>query len=172
MEVEHRIRRSRNNNRKREQNNNYEPVKKKPKKAHELRELALQEIATLNNEICDLEEEIFQKESECAGEYTLDTLRGIASELLENGEPSSLEETDRSEIEKEIDSLNNRVTSLESFTGIRFVENNVSVLSKTDSRTMLLRRISGTCLRIPFKVEFEVEEDEHRGSTTTSEREG
>ena len=172
MEVEHRIRRSRNNNRKRDQDNNNEPVKKKAKKTCELRELALQEIATLNNEICDLEEEIFQKESECAGEYTLDTLRGIASELLENGQPSSLEETDRSEIEKEIDVLNNRVTSLESFTGIRVVENNVSVLSKTDSRTMLLRRISGTCLGIPFKVEFEVEENEHRGGTTTSEREG
>ena len=169
MEV---VRRTRNNNRNRDQNNNDEPVKKKPKKVHESRELALQEIATLNDEICDLEEEVFQKESECAGEYTLDTLRGIASELLENGQPSSLEETDRSEIEKEIGLLNDRVTSLQSFTGIRFVENNFSVLSKTDSRTMLLRRISGTCLRIPFKVEFEVEEDENRGSTTTSKRKG
>ena len=35
----------------------------------------------------------------------------------------SFEETDRSEIERKYDLLNNRVTSLGSFTGIRFVEN-------------------------------------------------
>lgn len=162
------LRRSRQN-RNKDQNNNKEPVKKKSKKTHELRELALQEIASLNNEICYLEEEIFQKESSCADEYTLETLQRIGSDLQLDLPCPSQENINKSEIEKDIDALNNRLSSLETFTGIRFVENGVSVLSKTDSRTVLFRRMSGTCQRIPFTVEFEVQEEEHKDINSENE---
>lgn len=165
------LRRSRHN-RNKDQNNNKEPRKKKAKEAHELRELALQEIASLNYEICHLEDEIFQKESSCASEYTLETLRRIESDLLGNLQPCSSEENDQSRIERDADALQNRLASLESFTGIRFVENSVSVLSKMDIRTVWLRRMSGTCHGIPFMVEFEVKEDEHRESPSSFENKG
>ena len=165
------LRRGRHNRHK-VQNNNKEPPKKKAKKANELRELALQEIATLNDEICHLEEEIFQKESTYAGDYNLETLERIESELLDNDQPCSSKENDKSELEKDIEVLNNKFNSLENFTGIRFVENEVSVLSKTGSRTVLLRRMSGTCQRIPFTVEFEVEENEQMESLERSDSKG
>lgn len=164
--------RSSRHNRNKDQNNNKELRKKKAKEVHELRELALQEIASLNYEICHLEDEIFQKESSCASEYTLETLRRIESDLLGNLQPCSSEENDQSRIERDADALQNRLASLESFTGIRFVENSVSVLSKMDSRTVWLRRMSGTCHGIPFTVEFEVKEDEHRESPSSFENKG
>lgn len=153
--------------------NNKETAKKKSKKSAELRELALQEIDNLNNEICHLEEEIFQKESSCADGYALETLQRIRTELLDSGQssdlPCSSKEYDGSELEKEINALNERLSSLETFSGIRFVENSVSVVSKTDSATVLLRRLSGTCQRIPFVVEFEVKEDEQKDGTFSSQ---
>lgn len=162
--------------RKKDSNNNKDPVKKKSKKSTELRELTLKEITRLNNEICHLEEEIFQKESSCADGYSLETLQKIGTELLDNNQssdlPCSSEGNDRSELEKDIDVLNSRRSSLETFTGIRFVENNVRVLSKMDTTTLLLRRMSGTCQRIAFAVEFEVKEDEQMDSTFSSENEG
>ena len=161
------LRRSRHK-RNKDQNNNKEPLEKKSKKTHELRGLTLQEITSLNDEIDHLEDEIFQRESLCASEYTLETLQRVGSDLLENIQPCSSQENDESEVEKDIDTLNNRLSSLEAFTGIRFVENSVSVLSKTDSRTVLLRRMSGSCHRISFTVEFEVQEDEQRKSTLNS----
>lgn len=161
------LRRSRHK-RNKDQNNNEEPLKKKSKKACESRELTIQEIANLNDEIDHLEEEIFQRESLCASEYTLGTLQRISSDLLENIQPCSSQENNKSEVEKDIDTLNNRLSSLEAFTGIRFVENSVLLLSKTDSRTVLLRRMSGSCHRISFTVEFEVQEDEQRKSTISS----
>lgn len=159
--------------RRKDSNNNKETVKKKSKANAELKELTLQEISSLNNEISHLEEEIFQKESSCADGYALETLQRIRFELLESTDlPCSSEENNRSESEKETDVLNNRLSSLETFSGIRFVENSVRMLSKTDKATVLLRRMSGTCQRIPFVVEFEVKEDEPKDSTFTTENQG
>lgn len=161
--------------RRKDVNNNKEPLKKKSKKNAELRELAFQEIASLNNEIYLLEEEIFQKESSCA-HHTLETLQRTETELLDSHRSSDLscssKENDKSEVEKDIDLLNNRLISLETFNGIRFVKNSVTVLSKTGHTTVLLRRMSGTCQRIPFVVEFEVKEVEQKDSTFSSENEG
>ena len=162
--------------RKKDSNNNKEPVKKKSKKSTELREATLKEIDRLNDEICHLEEEIYQKESSCTNGYSFETLQRIETELLDSSQPSDLpgssQGNGRSELGKYIDVLNSRISSLESFTGIRFVENNATVLSKTDSTTVLLRRISGTCQRIPFAVEFEVQEDEKMDSTFSPKNEG
>ena len=162
--------------RRKDVNNNKEPLKKKSKKNAELRELALQEIASLNNEIYHLEEEIFQKESSCADHHTLETLQRIETELLDSHLSSDLscssKENDKSEVEKDIDLLNSRLIALETLNGIRFVKNSVTVLSKTGHTTVLLRRMSGTCQRIPFAVEFEVKEDEQKDSTFSSENEG
>ena len=163
--------------RKKDSNNNKDPVKKKSKKSAELKELTLKEIDRLNDEICHLEEEIFQKESSCAACYSFETLEEIRTGLLDSNQSSDLpgsssQGNDRGELEKDIDVLNSRISSLESFTGIRFVENNVSVLSKTDSSTVLLRRMSGTCQRISFAVEFEVKEDEKMDGISSPENEG
>ena len=162
--------------RKKDSNNNKDPVKKKSKKSTELRELTLKEIDRLNDEICHLEEEIFQKESSCAAGYSFETLQRIGTELLDSNQSSDLpglsQGNDRNELEKDIDVFNSRISSLESFTGIRFVENIVSVLSKTDSTTVLLRGMSGTCQRISFAVEFEVKEDEKMDNTFSPENEG
>lgn len=161
--------------RRKDSNNNKETVKKKSKKTAELRELTLQEITSLNNEICHLEEEIFQKESSCADEYSLETLQRIRTELQDSDKSSDLpctsKESDRSELEKEIDVLNKRLSSMETFSGIRLMENSVKMISKTEMATVLLRRMSGTCQRIPFVVEFEVKEDE-QDSTFSSENKG
>lgn len=152
---------------------NKETAKKKSKKSAELRELALQEIDSLNNEICHLEEEIFQKESSCADGYALETLQRIRTELLDSGQssdlPCSSKEYDGSELGKEINVLNERLSSMETFSGIRFVDNSVRVVSKTDSTAVLLRRMSGTCQRIPFVVEFEVKEDELKDGKFSSQ---
>ncbi|KAL9951356.1 hypothetical protein ACROYT_G044007 [Oculina patagonica] len=165
--------RSNQHKRRKDSNNNKETVKKKSKTNAELKELALQEISSLNNEIFHLEKEIFQKESSCADGYDLETLQRIRSELLESTDlPCSSEENNSSELEKEIDVLNNRLSSLETFSGIRFVENSVRMLSKTDRGTVLLRRMSGTCQRIPFVVEFEVKEDEQEDSIFTTGNKG
>lgn len=153
------------NKRKREKYISQESVKKKSKEPEELRELALKEIACLNDEICHLEDEIDQTEYTSAGQYTIETLQRVTSDLLRNVQPSSLQENNGNEIEKDIDALQSRLSSLEAFTGIKFVENSISVLSKTQSTSVLLRRLSGTCHVIPFTVEFEVQEDEQRSST-------
>ena len=162
--------------RKKDSNNNKDPVKKKSKKSTELKELTLKEIDRLNDEICHLEEEIFQKESSCAAGYSFETLQRIRTELLDSNRssdlPGSSQGNDRSELEKDIDVLKSRISSLESFAGIRFLENNTSVLSKTDSTTVILRRLSGTCQRISFAVEYEVKEDEKMDSTLSPENEG
>ena len=161
--------------RRKDSNNNKETVKKKSKKNTELRELTLQEITSLNNEICHLEEQIFQKESSCADDYSLETLQRIRTELQDSDQSSDLpctsKESDRSELEKEIVVLNKKLSSLETFSGIRLMENSVKMISKTDMATVLLRRMSGTCQRIPFVVEFEVKEDE-QDSTFSSENKG
>lgn len=157
-------RRNKNNDR----NNSQEPLKKKSKKGNELQELSLREITSLNDEIRHLEEEIFQKESLRACEYSIETLQRISSDLLQNAQSCSSQENNTDKVEKDIDTLNSRLNSLEAFTGIRFVDNSVSVLLKTQSRTVLLRRMSGTCHRIPFTVEFEVQEDEHGKSAISS----
>lgn len=162
--------------RKKDSNNNKNPAKKKSKKSIELKDLTLKEIDRLNGEICHLEEEIFQKEASCAAGYSFETLQRIGTELLDSNRssdlPGSSHGNDRSELEKDIDVLNSRISSLESFAGIRFVENNVSVLSKTNSTTVILRRMSGTCQRISFAVEFEVKEDEKIESAPSPENEG
>ena len=162
--------------RKKDSNNNKDPVKKKSKKSAELKELTLKEIDRLNDEICHLEDEIFQKESSCAAGYSFETLLRIGTELVDSNRssdlPGSSQGNDRSELEKDIDVLNSRISSLESFAGIRFVENNVSVVSKTNSTTVILRRMSGTCQRISFAVEFEVKEDEQMESTLSPENKG
>lgn len=162
--------------RKKDSNNNKELVKKKSKKSTVSKELTLKEIDRLNDEIYHLEEEIFQKESSCTQSYSFETLQRIGTELLDDTQspdlPGSSQGHERSELEKDIDVLNGRISSLESFTGFRFVENNTSVLSKTDSTTVLLREMSGTCQRIPFAVEFEIKEDEKMDSTFGHEHEG
>ena len=130
------------------------------------------EIDRLNDEICHLEEEIFQKESSCAAGYSFETLQRIGTELLDSNQSSDLpgiwQENDRNELERDVDMLNSRISSLESFTGIRFLENK---FSKTDSSTVL-REMSGTCQRISFAVEFEVKEEEKMDSTFSPENEG
>ena len=162
--------------RKKDSNNNKDPVKKKSKKSAELKELTLKEIDRLNDEICHLEDEIFQKESSCAAGYSFETLQRIGTELVDSNRssdfPGSSQGNDRKKKKKDIDELNSRISSLESFAGIRFVENNVSVVSKTNSTTVILRRMSGTCQRISFAVEFEVKEDEQMESTLSPENKG
>ena len=157
------------NKRKKDSNNSKDPINKKSKKSTELRELTCKVIDRLNDEICHLEEEIFQKESLCAADYSFETLHRIGTELLDSNQASDLpglsEGNDRYELGKDIDVLNSRISSLESFTGIRFVEN---MFSKTDSSTVL-RKMSGTCQRISFVVEFEVKEDEKMVSTFSPE---
>ena len=158
--------------RRKDENNNKNPLKKKSKRSTELKELALQEVTSLNNEIRHLEEEIFQRDSLCADTYTLESLEKIETELLTSDLPSSSKEDHRSELEKDIDVLNERLDSLEKLTWIRCAENSSKVLSRTDSSTVLLRRMSGTCQRIPFVVEFEVKEDEKKDSSFKSENKG
>lgn len=166
--------------RKKDSNKNKNPAKKKSKKSIELKDLTLKEIDRLNDEICHLEEEIFQKEASCAAGYSFETLQRIGTELLGNNQwssgpsdlPGSSHGNDRSELEKDIDVLNSRISTLESFAGIRFEENNVNVLSKTNSTTVILRRMSGTCQRVSFAVEFEVKEDEKIESAPSPENEG
>lgn len=154
--------------RNKDRSSNQEPVKKRSKKPQELRELVLKEINSLNDEISRLEEEIDQTESTSACDYTLETLERVSSDLLQNVQPSTLQEKDLSENGKDIDALQSRLKSLEALTGFSFSENNTSVMSRTEERTVLLRRMSGTCHMIQFTVEFEVQED-HQSKSSFSD---
>ena len=116
-----------NNKRKREIYISQESVKKKPKETKELRELALKEIASLNDEICHLEDQIDQTEYTSAGQYTIETLQRVTSDLLRNVQPSSLQEINANEIEKDIDALQSWLSLLDPFTGIKFVGNSISM---------------------------------------------
>ena len=151
--------------RNKDRSSNQEPVKKRSKKPKELRELVLKEINSLNDEISRLEEEIDQTESTSACDYTLETFERVSSDLLQNVQPSTLQEKDLSENGKDIDALQSRLKSLEALTGFSFSENNTSVMSRTGERTVLLRRMSGTCHMIQFTVEFEVQEDHQSKSS-------
>lgn len=151
--------------RNKDRSSNQEPVKKRSKKPQELRELVLKEINSLNDEISRLEEEIDQTESTSACDYTLETLERVSSDLLQNVQPSTLQEKDLSENGKDIDALQSRLKSLEALTGFSFSENNTSVMSRTEERTVLLRRMSGTCHMIQFTVEIEVQEDHQSKSS-------
>ena len=65
---------------------------------------------------------------------------GVTDLNFINSPDLSKKRTDRSEIEKNFDLPKNRVTSKESFTGIRFAENydsSYSMLPKSDTRTMI-----------------------------------
>lgn len=52
---------------------------------------------------------------------------------------------DRSELEKDIDVFNSRISLFESFVGIRFVENNVSVFLKINSIIVIFCWMLGIC---------------------------
>ena len=158
------LRSSRLNKKRANDNNHKNPPEKKSKEVNELKEFAAKEIARLNDEIFHLEEEICQRESVGADNYALETLRQIAANFC-GGEdctdlPCSSQGKTRGETYEEIALLNKRLHSLETFTGIAFKENRVSLLSRTDSTSLFLHRLSGTCQRIPFSIEFEVKEDE------------
>lgn len=140
----------------------------KYKKKAELRELTLQDISSLSDEIHHLEEEIFKRDSLCADTYTLESLAMIEAKLLNADLPSSSKENNTDGKEKEIDVINERLRSLEKLTGLIFIENSTEMLSKTEATMVLLRRMLGTCLRIPFAVEFEVKEEENVNSLLSS----
>lgn len=141
---------------------------KKYKKKAESRELTLQDISSLSDEIHHLEEEIFKRDSLCADTYTLESLEMIEAKLLNADLPSSSKENNTDGKEKEIDVINERLRSLEKLTGLIFIENSTEMLSKTEATMVLLRRMLGTCLRIPFAVEFEVKEEENVNSLLSS----
>lgn len=52
---------------------------------------------------------------------------------------------DRSELEKDIDVFNSRISMFESFVGIRFEENNVNVFLKINSIIVIFCWMLGIC---------------------------
>lgn len=145
------------NTRSQDKNNNQRPPKRKSPSDPDLRSSYLQEIEHLKKEVRHLESEIDQQESTASG--TEETTETVFLDLRDTNRTSTVTRTnDSEEFEVEEKALISRIASLEAFTGIRFEKNHCSVSSKSSRKTTWQRSLTGTCQKIPFVVDFEVDE--------------
>ena len=161
------------NTRSKDKNNNRQAARITLRSTNDAKESYLQEIRKLEEELIRLESQIDKEESGPCCELSSDgTIERVLLDLKESCQtPTTPNETSSTEtLQSQDASLVCKISSLTSITGIHFDMNQCSAVLQSASKTTWKRHLKGCCRKIPFCVEFEVDEfDLEQG---TSDREG